>query len=404
MSCLTRPTWKWLGSLFLAAGWSLLGVSLHAAPSLPAATLLWKFSLDASPFGWLDTPPNGRRNTSTSTPAIAPDGTIYVGSFNGTVLAITPDGKLKWRFKTGLEVHSSPAIGDDGVIYFGSRDRNCYAVNPDGSLKWKLATGAWVDASPAIARDGTVYFGSWDHHFYAVNPDGSLKWKFDARGIVDASPAIGADGTIYFGSHDKNFYALNPDGSVRWKFATGGEIVASPAIGREGEIYFSSLDGNLYALGQDGLQRWKYHTGSSTFSSPVLDDEGDIAIGNTNHTDVISKTGHLLWSQFSPVRIDVTAAAVAGRFYFSVPWRALQAIEARDHALWQAQMEFNASSSLTVGRDGTLYVCSELALYAFRPPDQSLSPANSPWPLFQGNARHTGRAEKQNAETLRAEN
>src|SRR5271170_3547630 len=153
---------------------------------------------------------------TTSSPAIAPDGTIYQATFTGKLLAVTPQGKVKWIFKAGREVGSSPAIADDGTIYFGSRDRKFYAVTPDGSLKWTFQTGAWVDSSPAIGVDGTIYFGSWDTNFYALHPDGSEKWRFAAGGIVDSSPAIAADGTIYFGSHDKKFYALKPDGKLLW--------------------------------------------------------------------------------------------------------------------------------------------------------------------------------------------
>ena len=35
-------------------------------------------------------------NTSISTPAIADDGTIYLGTFYGKLLAVTPQGSIKW--------------------------------------------------------------------------------------------------------------------------------------------------------------------------------------------------------------------------------------------------------------------------------------------------------------------
>ena len=87
---------------------------------------------------------------TTSSPAIAPDGTIYQATFSGKLLAVTPAGKLKWMFQTGSEIRSSPAIGNDGTIYFGSRDGKCYAVTLEGSLQWTFQTGAWVDSSPAL--------------------------------------------------------------------------------------------------------------------------------------------------------------------------------------------------------------------------------------------------------------
>src|SRR5476649_2859644 len=113
----------------------------------PAATNLWKLFLENAASG--------------SSPALAPDGTIYQATFVGRLFAVTLQGEIKWTFKAGREIESSPAVANDGTIYFGSRDRKFYAVTPEGKLKWTFATGAWVDSSPAIAADGTVYFGSW---------------------------------------------------------------------------------------------------------------------------------------------------------------------------------------------------------------------------------------------------
>src|SRR5208282_3653684 len=67
-----------------------------------------------------------------ASPAIAPDGTIYQATFEGYLLAVTPQGKVKWTLRINSEIKSSPAIGDDGTIYFGARDRKFYAVTPQG--------------------------------------------------------------------------------------------------------------------------------------------------------------------------------------------------------------------------------------------------------------------------------
>src|SRR6185503_14760912 len=69
-----------------------------------------------------------RTGTSSLTcPGIAPDGTIYFGTFTGRLWALSSEGARKWIFRTGLEIKSSPAVGKDGTIYFGSRDRKFYA-------------------------------------------------------------------------------------------------------------------------------------------------------------------------------------------------------------------------------------------------------------------------------------
>ena len=54
------------------------------------------------------------------------------------------NGTLKWKYKTDYYVYSSPAIASDGTIYVGSRDGYLYAINPDGTLKWKYQTGWYI--------------------------------------------------------------------------------------------------------------------------------------------------------------------------------------------------------------------------------------------------------------------
>jgi len=361
-----------------------------ADESLPAAASLWSVKL-----GHIG---------SWSSPALAADGTIYQATYDGSLLAFTPAGRLRWQFTTGtgLEIKSSPAIGDDGTVYFGARDRKFYAVNPDGKLKWTFAAGAWVDSSPAIAADGTLCFGGWDKNFYALDPSGVRKWTYAVGAVVVSSAAIAADGTIYFGAFDKNLYALTPTGQLKWRFATGGEISASPAIGADGTVYVPAMDGTLYAVRPDGTGRWHFRCGSYTEASPVVDEAGNVylagivAAGNYGEYRVTpAGQGHPVGGLACTV--EVAAAAVTGRVYWSRPWRTLQAFDAT-HAdtgdaavLWTAATEFNLSSSPVVGADGMVYFMGDSYLYAVSPVGPGLPPAKSSWPMFRANARHTGR-------------
>ena len=42
-------------------------------------------------------------------------------------------GSVKWMFLTGGKINSSPTIGSDRTIYFGSDDFYLYAITPYGS-------------------------------------------------------------------------------------------------------------------------------------------------------------------------------------------------------------------------------------------------------------------------------
>jgi outer membrane protein assembly factor BamB len=203
--------------------------------------------------------PDGPRVGIASSPAIAGDGTIYVGFSNpalvgsepaGGLEAVNPNGTEKWRYGPIGGVDSSPSVGNDGTIYFGSYDHFFYAVKPNGTTKWALANVGEVVSSPGFAPGGgVIYFGSRDHRLYAVEPNALLKWTFPTGGAVDSSPAIGSDGTVFVGSGDHYLYAINPNGTLKWRFLTGGSIRSSPGIGDSGAtIYVGSDDGVLYAI------------------------------------------------------------------------------------------------------------------------------------------------------------
>jgi hypothetical protein len=331
---------------------------------------------------------------STSSPAVAPDGTVYQGTFGGRMLAIAPEGHVQWTFRTNHEIKSSPAVGSDGTIYFGCRDRMFYALTPDGKLKWKFATDAWVDSSPAIATDGTLYFGSWDKHFYALTPDGQLKWKFATSNLITASPAVAADGTVYFGSHDRFFYALAPDGKLKWKFSTGAEIDASPTIAADGTVYFGSTDGNLYALRADGTVSWRMHTGSYLPSLPVLDGDGNLYLTAYKTNLSVTSDGKLRWEHQAEIQMDLAELVTAGdRIYCFVPWLHLGYSDRAGKFDPGFQLQFNLAAAPNISPTGIIYGCDGECLYALKPASDAVL-EKSPWPMWRANPQHTGRVQK----------
>ena len=364
--------WSWLGLLFWAA-------AVQAED--PQGTNLWSCKLDLY----------AQAQGSLSTPAVAADGTIYVGSFGGTLLAFSPEGKQLWEFPTGKEIRSSPAIADDGTVYFGGRDRQFYALTPQGKMKWKFATGGWVDSSAAIAANGTVYFGSWDRNFYAVNPDGTPKWKFTAGGVVNSSPAIALDGTIYFGAHNRKFFALDPEGKVRWTFPVGAEIASSPAIGYDGDVYFSSADGNLYRLKADGTEVWHHRIGGGGDGSPVLMENGYVVIAAADQTLFLAPDGTEFWKLGTAAWVDQTPVATHDAVLFSAPGRKIWAVNTDKKLVWYLPtVDDDLTSSPVLGNHGEIYFCCGRWLQAGQPPTP-LQPARSSWPMFRADARHTGR-------------
>lgn len=67
-------------------------------------------------------------------------------------------GTKRWEFDIGGSVNGcAPAIAPDGTIYIGSNGNKLYAVNPDGTKKWEWDAGDDLYFSPSIGSDGTIY-------------------------------------------------------------------------------------------------------------------------------------------------------------------------------------------------------------------------------------------------------
>ncbi len=250
-------------------------------------SLLWKYTTGGS----ID-----------SSPAIARDGSIYVGSYDGYLYCLS-GGTCRWKFKTADMIWSSPVIGSDDTVYFGSQDSYIYALHPDGTLKWKRSIGATVWSSPALADDGSLYFGGGDGYIYALNSvDGSIKWRFETGTAVDSSPAIGPDGTVFMGSGDGYFYALNPNGTLKWTFDTGGWAVdSSAAVAADGTVYVGCGHdwsyGMLYAINPNGTMKWAFDAHGEVRSSPAISSEGIIYVGSGDgNIYAINPDGTTRWS------------------------------------------------------------------------------------------------------------
>lgn len=238
-----------------------------------------------------------------SSPLVAMDGTIYIGSFDGNLYAITPEGSTKWSYYSGAPVLSSPVITPDGTILIasgGPKQGTLHAVTSQGDRKWKAVLEGTISiASPTLASDGTIYQLTYSGILYALDLQGNPIWqlKIENTDGIRTTPAISEDGTIYFGARNGNFYAINPDGTIKWVFESGNEIRSSAAIARDGTIYFGSYDNHLYALYPTGRLKWKFKANGPIEVSPCVDCEGVVYFAaQADQVYAVNPDGSMKWS------------------------------------------------------------------------------------------------------------
>ncbi|MGC9318672.1 MAG: PQQ-binding-like beta-propeller repeat protein, partial [Armatimonadota bacterium] len=310
------------------------------------------------------------------------------------------DGAEKWSFAAGAGIATSPAVADDGTIYIGCMDGSVYAVDIDGSEKWRFQASLGISSGPAIAPDGTIYVGSVDHYLYALNPDGTEKWRFETGLGVSGNPAIDADGTVYVGSHDGNLYAINPDGSQRWVFGNALLMLGSPAIGADGTVYICR-DTELCALSANGAERWSVPIGLGTQSSPTIATDGTVYVVSLDgNLYAVSPDGSEQWSFPIDPGADTSAAVGAdGTLYVgSTEWWGLYAVNPDGSEKWRLDLGTSSGVSACpmIGPGGTIYVIAGGdTLHAVGVEGETPQLAESPWPMAHHDIRHTGRIGEQ---------
>jgi outer membrane protein assembly factor BamB len=275
------------------------------------------------------------KNSFPATPAIGPDGTIYVGSDSSKYLyAINPDGTIKWKYGPinltcdGIYYFPAVTIGPDGTLYVSATDYYVYAIKPDGTLKWRYGVGSAVYPVAVDPSTGTIYFSSYNKYLYALNPDGTLKWKYlcaDAPSI----PAIGPDGTVYVGDMYGYVYAIKPDGTLKWRYGqvtysyygwTMAAVMQNPAIGPDGTVYVAADCGWLYALNPDGTLKWRFSAvGAPSYAKfsnglgPVVGKDGTIYMADDTYVYAINPDGTVKWEWSDPNGTPISNLVITNR-------------------------------------------------------------------------------------------
>lgn len=197
-------------------------------------------------------PPAGRVvDQSSSSPAVAPDGSVLYGSYSrynfarGHLWRFDSNGQLIAIFDFGWD--STPAIYPHGGTYSVVIKDNHYDAN--------CCPG--TDAPPP----GPFYITQ-------LSPNLVPEWQFKSTTIVQPdnpngfewcinAPAVDVNGTVYANSEDGNVYAIpqghsgvfvTPQSKLFLRIAIGAAYTPL-AIGADGKLYTEN-DGYLFVVGQ----------------------------------------------------------------------------------------------------------------------------------------------------------
>ncbi|MEO0070917.1 MAG: PQQ-binding-like beta-propeller repeat protein [candidate division WOR-3 bacterium] len=337
---------------------------------------------------------------------IDPNGKVYIPAAEiPALLARYSTGGRRWEFTDPEEEEFALAavMGDDGTIFIGTEGGKFYALTDSATVKCSTRFTSPVCVPPALGADGTIFLQTDDDTLFALDPNTlNRKWAF-YRGGGNYSPVIGSDGTV-FTAQEESLFALDPNsGQVKWGFVVRQPILASPAIdGSRGLVYVVDDDGWLTAVNlNDGSKEWEMKVGDG-LSSPAIDGNGTVyitAVGRLVAIDPVEQVEK--WEFLIPGEYLLSMPAVSkeGVVYFLAAAEdmvdSLFAINAIDGTRrWATRLGISETieewvSAPKIGADGSIYVGSGKQAFCVMGKG---GPAASSWPMFQGDARNSGRA------------
>ena len=226
------------------------------------------------------------------------NGTIFVASMNGKIIAIDSSNnttlgapiQLSVASSSGilgcspssspLVIYASPVVvntPDPGtVVYVGG-------YQDDKIHGFLFKDGALVEKNPTFLSDklngqvvggiaidnNTLYLATSDGTVYALNAkDLSINWSHKINSKIWSAPTVDGN-TLYIGCFNKTVYALNTaDGTEKWQYKTDGSINSAPVI-ENNMVYIGDYDRHFYALDTaTGNLVWKFPGDATGANNP----------------------------------------------------------------------------------------------------------------------------------------
>jgi len=304
-------------------------------------------------------------------------GTVYIGSDEGTLFALSlDDGSLIWKFDSGDVIESEPAVSKD-KIFFGSNNGKFFALDRNtGEEVWsidlidKITAGANFARSPDGTEEWLLVAGNDGALRCLRTTDGSEVWIYQTDNYINGSPAMLDDQRVIFGGCDALLHVLNvADGTAEERYETTAYIPSSVAVYQK-IGYCGNYANEVIAFDyfEDG-HLWTYADKSFPFfSSPAVNDKFVFIGSRDKRLHAIDReTGVGAWTFTSRGRVDSSPLAFSDAVVFGSSDGWLYALEqSAGQELWKIELgsaiiasPIFASGKLIIGTQGSILYALE---------------------------------------------
>ncbi len=305
-------------------------------------------------------------------PTVSSQGDLYVGGGRGELLALDPQGELRWKLPAGLVTQAPVLSADEETVYVATQESQLMALGKNGNLLWEQRLGYGGVSTPVLTPSGSLLAGSLAGELVAFTPQGEPTWSFKTKGGIQQPALVTPEGAIFLRDNRGTVYSLDGDGKELWKLDTQG--CGPLARNADGLILVSDWKDLKAVDPASGQLRWQVPANIPRDCGPTVASDGTIFVpGHDKKLQALNPDGSEKWRAEGPVGLATTPLISGDQQTVVVRgWdRQVLVFGAEGGLRWVAPTpRYNGASimsNLAVGRDGIVYAGSQdSSLAAFR--------------------------------------
>jgi len=219
-----------------------------------------------------------------------------------------PPAAVAWSYRAGAPLAAPPAVAPDGSVVVGSVDGYLHALRGDGSFRWGYTLRGPVIGRPALGLNGAVFAAADPNGLYALDGEGTLLWVSSVIGGVSSPPVVDQSSKVWLTTGQGTLLGFSSRGGLVGFARLGSAHTLGPAPLPNGGVVVASTDGKLRFLGQPSAPA------PTVVSAPLVDLEvgasGLFLLGAEGLSRLDAADGEERWSRTTVERVACASPAL----------------------------------------------------------------------------------------------
>jgi outer membrane protein assembly factor BamB len=152
-----------------------------------------------------------------------------------------------WTFHAGAPLRAGAGFSPGGIAV-GSSDGYVHALRPDGAYRWSFTVKGAVAARPLVDERGGVYVATASRRLHALTPSGTLAFSVVLAGTPLDPLVWSPQGEILIATREGLAYAITRAGVVKAAAALREPLTTPPLVLAAGRWIVGGALGDVFTL------------------------------------------------------------------------------------------------------------------------------------------------------------